>query len=87
VTGLATGTVLMLNDVVVAPAAMVTDAGTVATELLELIVTTAPPAGAGAPSVTVQTLGVPPTTLVRLSVSVRVFTDVIVRIAVALLLP
>ena len=71
-TAVGTGTVLMLNDAVVAPAAMVTDAGTVATALLELRITTTPPTGAGALRVTVQILGVPPTTLLGLSVSFTV---------------
>jgi len=87
VTGLETGTVLMLKVAVVAPAATVIDVGTMAAALLELNITTAPPAGAGALRVTVHTLGVPPTTLLRLSVSVRVFTAVTVKTAVALVLP
>jgi hypothetical protein len=46
----------------VAPAATVTDAGTVAPALLLVSVTTAPPDGAAALSVTVPLVDVPPTT-------------------------
>lgn len=81
------GTVLILNVAVVAPAAIVTVAGTVAEALLELNITTAPPVGAAAPRVIVQTLGEPPTTEVGLSVKVSVLTDVIVRTAVELPTP
>lgn len=77
----------MLNVAEVAPAAMVIDAGTVADVLLELSITNAPPEGAAVPSVTVQTLGEPPTTDVGLSESVNVLTAVTVRTAVAVPFP
>src|SRR5215475_1656676 len=55
---------------VVAPAATVTDAGTVAAFTLLLVrVTTAPPAGAAAPRVTAAVLLAPPVTAAGLSVS------------------
>lgn len=80
-----TGNDLILNVAVVAPAATVTDAGTDdAAVLLVTKVTTAPPVGAALLSVTVHTLGVPPTTDVGLSVSVKVLTTVMERTAVAL---
>jgi len=60
--------VATLKVAVVAPAATVTDAGTVAAAVLELeSVTTAPPVGAGAPSVTVPVLLLPATTVVGFS--------------------
>lgn len=74
----------MLKLAVVAPAAIATVAGTTAEGLLEDRDTTAPPDGAGAPRVTVQTLGEPPTTEVGLSDRVNVFTAVIVSVAVVL---
>lgn len=74
----------MLNVAEVAPAAMVTDAGTLVEASFELNATTAPPAGAADASVTVQTLGEPPTTEVGLSLSVNVLTAVIVNTAVEL---
>lgn len=77
----ATGFVLILKAADVAPAATVIEAGTIADELFELNATTAPPVGAGALSVTVQTLGVIPTTDDGRSESVNVFTAVIVSVA------
>ena len=56
----------ILNDAVVAPAATVTDPGTVALELLELSVIFVPPVGAAAKSVTVPVADVPPWTDVGL---------------------
>ena len=56
----------------VAPAATVTAAGTVAVAVFELLsATEAPPAGAAADSVTVPVDGLPPATVVGLSVSVE----------------
>ena len=57
-----TGTVVTVNDAVVAPAKTVTLAGTVAAALFEDREITSPPAGAGFPSVTVPTDEFPPST-------------------------
>jgi hypothetical protein len=58
----ATPVVPTVNVAVVAPAATVIEAGTVAAAVLELdSVTTAPPAGAAAVNVTVPVAGLPPT--------------------------
>ena len=54
--------VVMAKFADVLPSGTVTDAGTVAAALLLLSVTTAPPAGAWAVSVTVPVEPVPPTT-------------------------
>ena len=52
-----------MKDALVAPAATVTDAGTWAAAVFELVkVTTAPPAGAGPFNVTVPVEDAPPTT-------------------------
>jgi hypothetical protein len=80
----ATGTVLILNVIWVVLAATVTEVGTETEAELELRVTTVPPVGAGAPRVTLPTLDDPPTTEVGFNERVSVFTDVIVRTAVAL---
>jgi len=70
--------VAILNVAVVAPAATVTDAGTVAALVLLLVnATTAPPAGAAALSVTVPVLFAPP-------VSVAGFSVIEVSVAVTL---
>ncbi len=66
-----TALVVTVNVALVLPPATVTLAGTVAAEVLLLDSdTTTPPAGAALPSVTVPWDGLPPTTLVGLSVTV-----------------
>ena len=63
-----TALVLTVNVALLAPAATVTLAGTVAVDVLLLVsVTAAPPVGAGPLSVTVPVEGDPPVTLVGLS--------------------
>ena len=65
-----TALVLTVNVALLAPAATVTVAGTVAVDVLLLErETTAPPMGAGPLSVTVPVEGDPPVTLVGFSVS------------------
>jgi hypothetical protein len=67
-----TEVVVTVNVALVAPAATVTLAGTVATEVLLLVsVTAAPPAGAAPFKVTVPVDEVPPVTLVGLSVTLE----------------
>lgn len=64
--------VVTVKLALVAPAATVTDGGTVAAVVLLLLnETTKPPDGAAAVSVTVPVTGVPPTTVVWLSVNVE----------------
>ena len=65
----ATALVVRLKLALVPPAGTVTLAGTTAAGLLLESVTCAPPAGAGAFSVTVPVEGLPPVTLVGLTVS------------------
>ncbi len=79
-----TALVLTVNVELVAPAATVTLAGTVATVVLLLeSVTTAPPLGAGALRVTVPCEEFPPTTLVGFRASDdRVAAGVTVSVAV-----
>src|SRR5436190_705272 len=63
-----TGSVVMAKVAVIAPAATVTDAETIAALTLLLVsVTTAPPAGAAVASVTVPVLPPPPTSVAGLS--------------------
>src|SRR6516162_907553 len=65
-----TALVATVNVAVVAPAATVTEAGTVAALVLLLVnATTAPPAGAAALSVTVPVLFAPPVSVAGFSVS------------------
>src|SRR5260370_41638293 len=64
-----TALVLTVNVPLLAPAATVTVAGTVAVDVLLERETTAPPVGAGPLSVTVPVEGDPPVTLVGFSVS------------------
>jgi hypothetical protein len=65
-----------LKVAVVAPAAIVTDAGTVAAFVLLLVsATTVPPAGAAVVSVTVPVLAAPPVTAVGFSESVATPAD------------
>src|SRR5438067_6756611 len=60
--------VATVNVAVVAPAATITEVGTVAALLLLVNATTAPPAGAAALSVTVPVLFAPPVTVAGFSV-------------------
>jgi len=65
-----TAVVSTMNVALLAPAATVTVAGTVAVDVLPLErETTAPPVGAGPLSITVPVEGAPPVTLVGFSVS------------------
>ncbi len=79
----ATGTVPTVNVAVVAPAGTVTDAGTVAQELLEESPTVVPPVGAGRLKVTVPIEDVPPTTAAGETVSCNWPTFVMESVAVA----
>jgi len=63
-----TALLLTVNVAEVAPAATVTEAGTVAAAVLLLVsATTAPPAGAAEPSFTVPVLLAPPATVIGFS--------------------
>ena len=64
-----TDCVVTVNVALLAPAAMVTEAGTVAEVLLLDRVTLAPPVGAAAVRVTVPVAEVPPVTLAGLTVT------------------
>jgi hypothetical protein len=75
----------MVNVALLAFAATVTDAGTVAAAVLLLVsVTTVPPVGAGPVRVTVPVLFVPPVTEVGLAVRVESAVGLIVSVAVLL---
>ena len=80
---LATGIVVTVKVALVALAATVTLAGTVAAGLLLVRVTSAPPAGAGTLRVTAPVEGLPPTTLVGLTVTEDMVTGTGVTISVA----
>jgi len=73
-----TALVVTVNAALVAPAAIVTLAGTLATVVLLLeSATCAPPAGAGPLSVTIPVDEFPPTTIVGFSVSVESETEAV----------
>lgn len=74
--------VVIKKVAVVAPAATVTLAGTVAAALLLDSVTIAPPAGATLPNVTVPVDPLPPTTAVGLTVKFESTGGLIVSVAV-----
>ena len=78
----ATAVVVTEKVAVVAPAATVTLAGTVAAALLDASVTTKPPAGAAADNVTVPVLDAPPATDVGFKETDVRDAAVIVRLAV-----
>lgn len=80
------GEVAMVNVADVCPAATVTVAGTTAAELLLESVTTCPPAGAEAFSVTVPVTE-PPPPIIALGLSVTVFGPSALTVSEAVLLP
>ncbi len=77
----ATGTVVTVNVPVVAPAAIIRLAGTVAAALSEARVSVYPPTGAGLARVTVPTELLPPSTDVPTRTSVKEFAAVMARLA------
>lgn len=83
---LATGIVVTVNVAVVAFAATVTLSGTIAAGLLLVRVTTAPPAGAAALSVTVPVDGLPPLTEVGRTLTELRAADLTVNVAVLMTL-
>ena len=84
---LATGLVFTVNVAVVAFAAMVTLAGTAATDVsLLMSATAAPPDGAGPPSVTVPVDALPPVTDVGFRLTVLTTGGVTVSAAVCVVL-
>ena len=90
VTGLdvATGLVVTVKLALVPPAGTVTLAGTVAAFVLLLeSVTCAPPAGAGAFSVTVPAEGFPPVTLAGLRASEETIGGITVSVAICVAPP
>ena len=78
----ATALVITLKLALVPPGETVTLAGTPAAGLLLESVTCAPPAGAGPFSVTVPVEGLPPVTLVGLTVSDETIGGITVSVAV-----
>ena len=83
----ATGLVVAVKVAVVAPASTVTDAGTwAAAVLLDVKLTTAPPAAAGAFEVTVPVDDTPPRTDVGLTLTPLSVAAVTVKVAVRLTL-
>jgi hypothetical protein len=76
-----TATVVAVNEAVVAPAATVTEAGTVTAALPEVSVTLWPPVGAAVLRVTVPVDEVPPSTEVGLNVTVVARIGLTVRVA------
>ena len=79
--------VLRLKLALVPPAGTVTLAGTTAAGSLLESVTCAPPAGAGAFSVTVPVEGLPPVTLVGLTVSEETIGGITVSVAICVAPP
>ncbi len=82
-----TATVVMLNVADVAPAAIVTDAGTVTEALFDASVILSPPVGAGLEIVTVPTDPLPPSTVVGSTVKLATVGALIVRAAFAVVTP
>jgi hypothetical protein len=80
-----TALVVIVNVPVFAPAAIVTDPGTVALALSELSVTTEPPVGAGELSVRVPVEELPPRTVVGFTATVTFVDAVTVKVAVTAL--
>jgi len=80
---LVTAVVVTVKVAVVAPAPMVTDAGTVAFALLDDSLMTEPPVGAGTERVTVPVEGVPPRTVVGDSVTLDKASAVTVSVALS----
>ena len=78
----ATALVLTLNVPLAAPAGMVTLEATEAAPLSLVSATCAPPAGAGASSITVPVTGVPPLTLAWLRLTADTLGGTTVRAAV-----
>ena len=77
--------IVKLADVI--PCGIVTVAGTVAPELLELRVTTSPPSGAGALTVTVPVELLPPTRFAGLKLRLKAGAGLMARPAVRVVAP